>query len=119
MMPGGGGVDKGGGTGNGGVWIWWGGLAQGLGMGGVKQRILSYHMTPVTQVIGHRQQHCSAALQHLALFAGHLTLPSPWPRLAVPRYGGGGGYCRKGQQIARQQSASLKYHPQPQITGKN
>jgi hypothetical protein len=31
---------------------------------GVKQRILSYHMTPVTQVIGHRQQHCSAALQH-------------------------------------------------------
>ena len=46
---------------------------------GVKQRILSYHMTPVTQVIGHRQQHCSAALQHclftdIALFAGHLTL---------------------------------------------
>jgi hypothetical protein len=35
-----------------------------LGHGGVKQRILSYHMTPVTQVIGHRQQHCSAALQH-------------------------------------------------------
>ena len=31
---------------------------------GVKQRILSYHMTPVTQVIGHRQQHCPAALQH-------------------------------------------------------
>ena len=59
------------------------------GRGGVKQRILSYHMTPVTQVIGHRQQHCSAALQHclftdIALFAGHLTLPSPWPRLAVP-----------------------------------
>ena len=62
---------------------------EGGGGGGVKQRILSYHMTPVTQVIGHRQQHCSAALQHclftdIALFAGHLTLPSPWPRLAVP-----------------------------------
>ena len=61
---------------------------------GVKQRILSYHMTPVTQVIGHhRQQHCPAALQH-CLFSKVFKAksrqvislcPPHGPRLGQPR----------------------------------
>ena len=66
--------------------------------GGVKQRILSYHMTPVTQVIGHRQQHCPAALCVCGGGGGGTSPPSLQAQ-ASRRGGGGGGLTHRRPHI--------------------